>query len=99
VRELRNVLERALLLADDGVVRADLVRDLLARGRGVAPASREEELLTLRELERRQIDKALEKTQGNVSRAAQLLGIDRRTLQRKLAEHRGEPDPGAPEEP
>jgi DNA-binding NtrC family response regulator len=92
VRELRNVLERALLLADDGVVRAELVRDLLVRGRpaGVEPA-RESEFLSLRELEHRQIEKALARTQGNVSRAAQLLGIDRRTLQRKMAELKGEP--------
>ena len=95
VRELKNVLERALLLADDGVIRAELVHDLLIRGSrprpgAAAPAS----FLTLRELERQQIERALERTGGNVSKAAQLLGIDRRTLQRKQAELRGEPADG-----
>ncbi|MDB4971164.1 MAG: Bacterial regulatory protein Fis family [Myxococcales bacterium] len=34
--------------------------------------------------ERRQIERALEQTEGNVTKAARLLGIDRRTLQRRI---------------
>ena len=43
--------------------------------------------ITLRELERRAIVQALEDCDGNRTRAAKLLDIDRSTLRRKLAEY------------
>ena len=43
-------------------------------------------LLTLEELEREHIKRALEVSSGNKSAAAQLLGIDRSTLYRKLSD-------------
>lgn len=43
---------------------------------------------TLAVLSRRYIDRALEQTHGNKTRAADLLGIDRRTLNRILARER-----------
>ncbi len=78
VRELQNLVEAALSLAD-GEVRPELLRSLLGR-------SAEQEgpqALDLGTLERRHIGRVLRMTSGNKTRAARLLGIDRRTLQRK----------------
>jgi len=45
----------------------------------------ENEILPLRELERRAIQRALRATQGSVGKAAKLLGIGRATLYRRIA--------------
>lgn len=50
-----------------------------------------ESVLSLRQVEQRYIELMLRFTEGNKSHAAQLLGIDRRTLYRKLGK-KGEPD-------
>jgi DNA-binding NtrC family response regulator len=47
----------------------------------------------LREVERDYIMEMLRKTGGNKTRAAELLGLDRKTLYRKLDEFRDETDP------
>lgn len=78
VRELQSVVEGAAALAD-GVMDRDLVTPLL-RGRADSVGPEALDLLTL---ERRHIRKILGLTKGNKSAAARLLGVDRRTLQRK----------------
>jgi DNA-binding NtrC family response regulator len=77
VRELKNVVERALLLADGTTITAaDLsVGDL------VATASRGS--WTLEELEAHYIRQILDQTRRNYSRAAEVLGINRKTLLEK----------------
>jgi len=78
IRELRNVLERAVLLTDRGTLtRADL---RFEPERAAAPG----EQLTLAELERRHIAAALERADGKVEAAARALGIPRSTLYQKL---------------
>ncbi len=77
VRELQNLIEGAVSLADE-VVDADLVRSLLG-GSGSETA----DPLDLQAIERRHIDRVMRLTGGNKSAAAKILGIDRRTLQRK----------------
>jgi DNA-binding NtrC family response regulator len=77
VRELRNAMERAALLADGDVVTADLI----ATGDLVATAARGE--WTLAELERHYILEVLARTRHNYSRAAEILGINRKTLLEK----------------
>ncbi len=52
------------------------------------PRRRRREALTMDEIERRAIIQALEKTGGNRTQAAEMLGIGLRTLQRKLKEYR-----------
>ncbi len=79
IRELRNVLERALLLADAPVLeRTDLrfetAPEAVASGR----------LPTLEEMERQHIERALELENDHVERAAERLGIPRSTLYDKL---------------
>ncbi|MDP1922375.1 MAG: sigma-54 dependent transcriptional regulator [Myxococcales bacterium] len=91
VRELVNALERAATMVEHEVLTPD---DL--RGWQVAePASLLDDAvgreLSLKELERLYIQRVLEKTGGHKARAAQILGLDRRTLYRKVAELDGEP--------
>ncbi len=86
VRELRNVIEYAFIVGDGPSIElADLTPEL----RGEAPPGAEDEdALDLKEIERRSILSALEKTGGRKAEAAELLQMSRTTLWRKLKEHR-----------
>ncbi len=86
IRELENVLERAAVLTDDGWIRPEhLPRELLeAEGRMAFGA--DGEAMTMAEMEREYIRKVLETTNGNRSKAADILGIGKTTLWRKLKE-------------
>ncbi len=77
VRELQNVVEGAVSLAE-GEVGPDLLRSLLGSSSPAGP-----EALDLATLERRHIQRVLNLTGGNKTAAARLLGLDRKTLQRK----------------
>jgi transcriptional regulator with PAS, ATPase and Fis domain len=98
VRELESVVERTLLLADGDVIGLeDLPAAVRMRGdiaRGV-PVDIPDEGLDIEALERRLIRRALEKAEGNVTRAARLLGLSRRTLQYRLEKMQGAPDGAA----
>ena len=84
VRELFHVLERAILLAEGGEVSArDLDGVLRPRFHPVGLESPKEPL-TLEDSEKMHITRTLERECGNVSRVSEILGIDRRTLQRKM---------------
>jgi len=78
VRELQNLVESAISLADREVD-AELVRGLLGSSSEGEPAA----ALDLETAERRHIARVLRMTGGNKSAAAKVLGVDRRTLQRK----------------
>jgi DNA-binding NtrC family response regulator len=80
IRELDHAVERAVLLAPGDHVRA---ADLALRGTASAAPRLEE--LTLEEVERLLIQKALSRYDGNVSRAAQALGLSRSALYRRIA--------------
>ncbi|HEX5757619.1 MAG TPA: sigma 54-interacting transcriptional regulator [Thermoanaerobaculia bacterium] len=85
VRELQNLVEGAVSLAE-GEVDAELLRSLLAAspgGDGGAAGSGDAGALDLDSIERRHIERVLQMTGGNKSEAAKLLGLDRKTLQRK----------------
>jgi DNA-binding NtrC family response regulator len=95
VRELESVIERALLLGEDEEVQP---RDLPAAvragrtGRKGAPGLElPDSGIDLDEVERALIRQALAKESGNVTRAARLLGLTRRTLQYRL-EKMNEPE-------
>lgn len=87
VRELRNVLERAVLLTAKGTIRAtDLTFDAVGRSAmpGATAPGTDWDNLTLEEVQRRHIIRALELAHGRVEQAAQHLGIPRSTLYQRL---------------
>ena len=92
VRELENAVERAIALAEGArLLPADLPERVRSSGATAALIARgRERRLTLRELEREYILETLRETGGNKLRAAELLGVDRKTLYRKLDEYRSE---------
>ncbi|WP_419787054.1 sigma-54-dependent transcriptional regulator [Pseudodesulfovibrio sp.] len=80
VRELRNVLERSIILAEGGVITNQaLPRELVERAEQNAGT-----VFSLEELERQQIQRALQFFDGNRQQAAKALGIGRKTLYRKI---------------
>jgi DNA-binding NtrC family response regulator len=95
VRELVNAVERAATMAGRDVLTPD---DFAAwGGQSVPPdlvGGALEQDLSLRELERVYIQRVLQKTGGHKAKAAQILGLDRRTLYRKVAELEGEAPEG-----
>jgi len=81
VRELENVLERAMHVFDGSVLTVDhLPRELRMANLG-GPGAR---IITLQEAERQAIIRAGRALQGNVTAMAQVLGIGRTTLWRKM---------------
>lgn len=80
VRQLQHLMERLVILAPAGRIDAAAVRTALADSTGEDPLEAE----SLKDTEREQILKVLEATGNNKSRAAKILGIERKTLYRKL---------------
>ncbi len=87
VRELRNTLERALTLRRGSVIDVSDLPVAIGRPRrvGALPAEATGDA-SLRDVERAYILSVIERTGGNKSRAAEILGLDRKTLYRKLDE-------------
>jgi two-component system response regulator AtoC len=82
VRELRNALERALAVATDGRIDVEHLPASLHSGR--TPPRDLDLPSDVEALERKRIIDALARAAGNQSRAAELLGISRRTLVSRL---------------
>lgn len=87
IRELRNVVRRALIIGSGPTIQLkDLTPEL--RGEPVpGDAAQEPALLSEQQLEYRRLIAALKESRGKKQQAAQLLGISRTTLWRKLREH------------
>jgi DNA-binding NtrC family response regulator len=88
VRQLENTVERLVLLSPGSVIGAEDLTNLLQNARRDVPAGLFEDLPTLEEVERRYIEHVLQAVRRNRTRAADVLGIDRRTLYR-MAERYG----------
>lgn len=79
VRQLQSMIERLTILAPGGRIDANAVRGAIEQ-----MDSRESSSETLADTEAEQIRRVLAATNGNKSRAAKILGIERKTLYRKL---------------
>ena len=84
VRQLRNMMESVLIVSSELIDVDDLPSEVLDRGDGGDGRLVLELPRTLAGIEEEVIGRTLELTGGNRTRAAELLGIGRRTLQRKL---------------
>jgi len=82
VRELDHAIERAVLLAEGDLIRA---RDLALGAPSDGAAALEQ--MSLEEVERVLVQKALTRAGGNVSEAAKALGLSRSALYRRLKRH------------
>jgi two-component system response regulator HydG len=85
VRELRHLVESVVVTGQGEIVGADEVREAIAPAGGEGhPIDRaKRDLVPLRELERIYIEWVLERTGGNRTRAAEILGLDPSTLYRR----------------
>jgi transcriptional regulator with PAS, ATPase and Fis domain len=91
-RELRNVVERAAMLASEGeVTEKEIVVQSIEGGekpkRKIERFSLPEGGVSLEEVEKRLIREALERADGNQSEAARLLGVSRETLRYRADKH------------
>ncbi len=88
VRELENAIARALALNPSGIIMpedfAETIRSPSPRDTGVMPVDRPH----LSEVERRYAELVLKEANGNKTRAAEILGIDRKTLYRILGDEK-----------
>jgi two-component system response regulator HydG len=89
IRELENTIERAIVLSQDDHI---VIENLMVFGLGAAPRvsvppSTTETLKTLEEIEKEHIKQVLETLGGHRSRAADVLGVDRKTLWAKLKKY------------
>ena len=84
VRQLRNMIESVLITSGDRIDVEDLPPEVAGAASADAGTLRLDLPVTASAAEERLIEKTLELVDGNRTRAAELLGIGRRTLQRKL---------------
>src|SRR5262249_27555364 len=87
IRELQNAIERAVALTRFDRITVEDWRERMRRYRKshvLIASENPSELVTLDEVERRYILRVLEATGGNKTKAAAILGLDRRTLYRKF---------------
>lgn len=80
VRELQHAIERAVILSDSLLLKPEsfMFHPIVNRRK------EEDEILNLEQLEKQTIEKAIKRSEGNISRAAEYLGITRFSLYRKL---------------
>ncbi len=86
VRELENVIERGVILCRGESLGLDLLPFHGRHDTPPPPVTTSQPPLNLREAERQQVVRALEHTEWNKSQSAQLLGVTRKTLDRKIRE-------------
>jgi len=82
IRELRNVMERAVILAEGNTILPEnLPYEIQKQNNESSPS------LTLSSVEKKHIEKVLQHTKGNKTKAAEYLGIGLTTLYRKMDEY------------
>jgi two-component system response regulator HydG len=81
VRELENLIEAAVAMASDPIIGESEI--LLPEGSTPGDSGLEHDWPSLKDLESRYITRVLAQTGGNISKAAKILGVDRKTLYRR----------------
>ena len=81
VRELENFMHRLVIMKDDQVEVADIPSNMKM---STPEVSEQDPVLTLAEAEKQYIERVLASTNYNKSKAARILGIDRKTLREKI---------------
>jgi DNA-binding NtrC family response regulator len=97
VRELENLVERAVTLNTTGMLTAADFADNFRDTEETAGTLFPRDLVSLEEIERQYIVHVIQRCDGNMSRAAEVLSIDRRTLYRMIERFRGRETPEAAE--
>jgi transcriptional regulator with PAS, ATPase and Fis domain len=87
VRELENIIARAVALTNTSRIELSHLPEDFKRFKIITFRKKNSPLLTLEEQEREYIKLVLKETGGNKTLAAQILGIDRATLWRKLKKY------------
>ena len=90
IRELENILERAAIFSDGDLISEDNIElrgDVLGHVKKPAEESVSTEGMSLKEIEKQSIERALRRWEGNRTKAANELGITRRTLITKIEEY------------
>ncbi|MFA6288712.1 MAG: sigma 54-interacting transcriptional regulator [Opitutaceae bacterium] len=100
VRELENIIERSVLLSQDGVIHGFHLPPTLQTGEASGTASRQTLQAALDSVEREMLIEALKSTRGIMAKAARLLGLTERTIGLRVKAHaidprrfRGDSDP------
>lgn len=81
VRELQHAMERAVILSDGSLLRPD---NFVLQPTATRSRKDEQDTLNLEQLERQAVERALRLSEGNLTKAAEYLGITRFALYRKL---------------
>ncbi len=84
VRELENIMERAVTLSSGSSIELTHLAPDLQQRRFQVQRRQKREFLTLEENEKEYISWILQQTDGNKTKAAEILGIDRVSLWRKV---------------
>jgi DNA-binding NtrC family response regulator len=86
VRELENVVRRILVLSSGPVAGVELLEANEVADKKTAVARFPAEAVTLRDMEKQLLERTLDATGGNRTRAAELLGVSLRTVRNKIRE-------------
>ncbi len=97
IRQLKNCIERAVVLADNGQITLEVLpQDILVKSLKLKEIEMTNDSIVVnvaedfknarKEFERKYIEKCLERSSGNITRAAAILGIHRQSLQQKIKE-------------
>ncbi|MGB2498653.1 MAG: sigma-54-dependent transcriptional regulator [Mariniblastus sp.] len=89
VRELRNIVQRSIVLTQQATINSDVLPAKISNYQSkqlVIDEGDNQPLASLEVIERRYIRYVLERTGGNKTEAAKVLGLDRKTLYRRLKE-------------